>query len=54
MSAESTEHAISAEAPDQDQLQDTAVQEDGSQEAGNEASDAAAGSGKGSTASRLE
>jgi spoIIIJ-associated protein len=53
MSAESTEHAISAEAPDQDTFQDD-VQVDSNQEAGDESQDAAAGSGKGTSASRLE
>jgi spoIIIJ-associated protein len=53
MSAESTEHAISAEASDQDTFQDD-LQEDGPQEAGNDSQDADAGSGKGTSASRLE
>ena len=52
MSAESTEHAISAEAASQPELQD-AVLADGST-AQNDDDDAARGAGKGSSASRLE
>ena len=53
MSAESTEHAISAETPVDDDLQDS-VQEDGVGEAGSDSEDAGAGSAKGTSASRLE
>jgi len=52
MSAESTEHAISAEAPAEDDFQDS-VQEDGVGEAATDSEDAA-GSAKGTSASRLE
>jgi len=57
MSAESTEHAISAETPDQETLQEDVqdvVLEDGTEEAGTDSKEAAAGSGKASSASRLE
>lgn len=57
MSAESTEHAISAETPDQETFQEDVqdvVREDGTEEAGTESTEAAAGSGKASSASRLE
>lgn len=57
MSAESTEHAISAETPDQETLQEDVqdvVRENGSEEAGTDSKEAAAGSGKASSASRLE
>ncbi|WP_346958750.1 R3H domain-containing nucleic acid-binding protein [uncultured Arthrobacter sp.] len=53
MSAESTEHAISAETPVDYDLQDS-VQEDGVGEAGSDSEDAGAGSAKGTSASRLE
>jgi spoIIIJ-associated protein len=53
MSAESAEHAISAESPKEDDFQDS-VQEDGTGEAGTESEDAGAGSAKGTSASRLE
>ena len=49
MSAESTEHAISAETPAQDDLHEV-----GAGEAGNDTQEPAAASGKGSSASRLE
>jgi len=53
MSAESTEHAISDEAASQAELQDD-VLADGAAEAQNDSDDAARGSEKGSSASRLE
>ena len=53
MSAESTEHAISAETPVGDDSQDS-VQEGGVGEAGSDSEDSGAGSAKGTSASRLE